>query len=58
MTAWRCSACSQPVDLAKARAHYDACSGGDRDELHHCCPLCDTPTDHDDLCTRWSEVAR
>jgi len=58
MTAWRCTACSQPVDLAEARTRYDACAGGDRDDEHRCCPVCDAPTVDDELCDRCAEVTR
>jgi hypothetical protein len=58
MTAWRCSACGQPVELATAREHYDLCAAGDRDPNPDRCVLCDAPADEDgEVCDACAEVA-
>jgi len=54
---WRCTSCKEPVSLATAREHYDVCAGGDRDDEHRCCPVCEAPTDDDELCPACSEIA-
>ena len=60
MTAWRCTACSQPVDLVEARSHYDGCPGGDDEAgLVVRCVLCDAPADEDgEVCADCAEVAQ